>query len=182
MTEETLSFTAEEIASLRLPFTYCPRCRTEMVDRLIFDRMRRFCPECRFIQFIDPKVGAAVLAVTDDGRVVLVKRKMVPAQGSWCLPGGFMELGETPQQTAIRECKEETGLDVEITGLIDAYYYEDFRGSGVLIMYKGRVLGGQIQAGDDAGKVGFFGPDQLPEHIMFESNISALTAWQNGEI
>jgi ADP-ribose pyrophosphatase YjhB (NUDIX family) len=76
-----------------------------------------------------------------------------------------MEIGETPQVTAIRECQEESGYTVEITGLVDVYYYENYRGSGVLIMYKGRVVGGTAQAGDDAEAVAFFGPDELPENI-----------------
>jgi 8-oxo-dGTP diphosphatase len=178
---ESFTLTAAEAASLRQDFQYCPRCRTEMVDREVFGRVRRVCPSCRFIQFIDPKVGAAVLAERE-GQVLLIQRKMDPAKGSWCLPGGFMEMGETPQEAAIRECKEETGLNVEITGLIDVYYYEDYRGSGVSIMYKGKVIGGVIQPGDDAEAVDFFSPDELPENIVFKSNLQALAAWQAGEV
>jgi ADP-ribose pyrophosphatase YjhB (NUDIX family) len=176
-----LTLTAAEAASLRERFKYCPRCRTEMVDKEVYERERRVCPECRFVQFLDPKVGAAVLA-EKEGQVVLVKRKMDPAKGSWCIPGGFMEMGETPQETASRECKEETGLEVEITDLVDVYYYEDYRGSGILILYKGKVTGGTIQAGDDTEAAGFFGPDELPENIVFKSNLQALAAWQAGEI
>ncbi len=155
-----------------------------MVDREVYGRVRRVCPEptCRFVQFIDPKVGSGVLALTPDNRVLLVKRNIDPGRGSWCLPGGFMELGETPQETAIRECEEETGLKVEITRLIDVYYYENYRGSGVLILYKGQITGGTRQAGDDAEKVGFFGPDELPENIAFKSNLQALAAWRQGKI
>jgi ADP-ribose pyrophosphatase YjhB (NUDIX family) len=177
------ALTAEEAASLRQGFQYCPRCRTEMVDKKVYGRVRRVCPDptCRFVQFIDPKVGAAVLA-EQDGRVLLIKRAMDPGRGSWCLPGGFMEIGETPQETAIRECKEESGFDVEIPGLIDVFYYEDYRGSGVLIMYKGEIVGGQAHPSDDAEEVGFFGPDELPENIVFDSNIKTLAAWREGRI
>ena len=180
---EEFTLTAEEAAALRQGFRYCPRCRTEMVDRAVFGRVRRVCPnpDCRFVQFIDPKVGAAVLAERDD-RVLLVKRKVDPARGSWCLPGGFMETGETPQATAARECKEESGFDVEITRLIDVFYYESFRGSGVLIVYKGRVSGGVAQPGDDAEAVAFFGRDELPPNIEFESNIETLAAWRESKI
>ncbi|MBN1995278.1 MAG: NUDIX hydrolase [Anaerolineae bacterium] len=174
---EPLTLTAEEAALLREGFTYCPRCRTEMVDREAFGRVRRVCPECRFIQFIDPKVGASVLAERE-GRVVLVRRKIDPARGSWCLPGGFMEMGETPQEAARRECREETGLDVEILDLIDVYYYQDFRGGGISIIYHGLVTGGDIQPGDDVSTAGFFGPDELPKNIVFKSNLQALAAWQ----
>lgn len=183
-TNEEITLTAEEAASLRQGYHYCPRCRSEMVDRVAYGRLRRVCsdPECRFVQFIDPKVGAAVLALSDDNRVLLVKRNADPARGSWCLPGGFMEIGETPQVTAIRECQEESGYTVEITGLVDVYYYENYRGSGVLIMYKGRVVDGTAQAGDDAEAVAFFGPDELPENIAFQSNLDTLAAWREGRI
>jgi len=180
---EEITLTAEEAASLRQGFKYCPRCRSEMVSRMVYGRVRRVCsdPECRFVQFIDPKVGAGVLAERE-GQVLLVKRNIDPARGTWCMPGGFMESGETPQVTAIRECKEETGFEVEITGLIDVYYYENYRGSGVLILYKGKIIGGTAHPGDDAELVDFFGPDELPENIGFDSNIQALAAWRAGKI
>lgn len=181
---QEFTLTAEEAASLRQGFKYCPRCRSEMVDREVYGRVRRVCPDetCRFVQFIDPKVGSAVFALTPDNRVLLVRRSIEPARGSWCLPGGFMEMGETPQETAIRECKEESGLDVAITGLIDVFYYENYRGSGVLIIYKGQIVGGTAQSNDDSDEVGFFGPDELPENIVFDSNIQVLADWRAGQI
>lgn len=181
--QEEFSITAEEAALLRRGFKYCPRCRREMVDKHVFGRIRRVCPNesCRFVQFIDPKVSAAVLA-EKEGRVLLVQRSMSPARGSWCLPGGFMEMDETPQETAARECKEESGFEVEITGLVDVFSYEDYRGSGVLIMYKGKITGGHAQKGDDAQDVGLFAPDELPQDIVFDTNIEALTRWREGSL
>ena len=180
---EEFTLTAEEAASLRQGFRYCPRCRTEMVDKEVYGRVRRVCPDesCRFVQFIDPKVSSAVM-VEQAGRVLMIKRAMSPGRGSWCFPGGFIEIGETPREAAVRECREESGYEVEITGLVDVYYYEDYRGSGVLIMYKGTVVGGQALPGEDAEEVGFFGQDELPRNIVFDSNIKALAAWQTGEI
>jgi ADP-ribose pyrophosphatase YjhB (NUDIX family) len=181
---EAFTLTTEEAASLRRGFRYCPRCRTELVNRDVYGRIRRVCPaeSCRFVQFIDPKVGAAVFALSPDNRVLLVKRSMDPAKGSWCLPGGFMELNETPQETAARECKEESGFDVTITGLIDVFYYEDYRGSGVLIVYKGHITGGTPQTGDDSDEVGLFAADSVPDPIVFDSNIKVLAAWRDGNI
>ena len=179
---QEMNLTVEEAASLRQGFTYCPRCRAEMVNREVYGRMRRVCSDssCRFVQFIDPKVTAAVMA-EQDGRLLLVRRAMEPELGRWCFPGGFMEIGETPQQTAKRECQEESGYDVEITRLIDVYYYEDYRGSGVLIMYKGKIIGGQPATGDDTDQVGLFGPDELPD-IAFDSNRQAIALWQKGKL
>ena len=93
-----------------------------------------------------------------------------------------MELGETPQQAAGRECAEETGFEVEIERLVDVFYYEDYRGSGVLILYRGKIANGSAQAGDDVTEVGLFGPDELPDDIAFDTNVKALAAWRNGKI
>jgi ADP-ribose pyrophosphatase YjhB (NUDIX family) len=149
-----------------------------MQDAFVFGRTRRVCPECGFVHFVDPKVGAGVLAVRD-GKVVLVRRAMVPAIGSWCLPSGFVEYDEAPYEAAARECLEETGLRVELTGLLEiSQYANDARGAGIIILYQGQVVGGQPRAGDDASEVGFFGPEELPEDIAFPSNRRALTRWQ----
>jgi len=183
-TNAKVTLTTAEAAALRQSFKYCPRCRTALVDREVYGRVRRFCPNCRFVQFIDPKVGAAVIALTDDNRVLLVKRAVDPAMGDWCLPGGFMEIGETPQQAAVRECLEETGYRVDPAALklVDVFYYEDYRGSGVLIMYRGRIAGGAPMPGDDVSEVRLFGPDDLPENIAFTTNIDALTRWREGKL
>lgn len=162
----------------RQPYSFCPHCRAEMQEAFVFGRKRRVCPECGFVHFVDPKVGAAVLA-EQDGKVVLVRRGVVPAIGSWCLPSGFVEYDEAPQEAAVRECLEETGLRVELTGLLEvSQYVNDSRGPGILILYQGRVVGGQPHAGDDASEVGFFGPDELPEDIAFLTNRRALSHWQ----
>jgi ADP-ribose pyrophosphatase YjhB (NUDIX family) len=183
-TNDEVTLTVEEVASLRQGYKFCPRCSRPMLNRMVYGRVRRVCsdPTCKFVQFIDPKVGSAVLAVDDANRVLLVKRGVDPGRGGWCMPGGFIEQGETPQAAAIRECHEESGYEVEITNLIDVYYYENFRGSGLLIIYKGQIVGGNPQPGDDAEEVGFFGIDELPENIAFTSNIQALAAWREGKV
>jgi 8-oxo-dGTP diphosphatase len=163
----------------REPYIYCPRCRTELEDKLLFGRIRQVCPQCGFIHFVDPKVGAGVLAQMYDGSVVLVRRAVVPAIGSWCLPSGFVEYDEAPAEAAMRECLEETGLQVRLTGLLEvSQYVSEERGPGILILYRGEVVGGEAQAGDDASEVGFFSPDELPEDIAFPSNRRALARWR----
>jgi len=162
----------------RAPYTYCPHCRTELKEQLVFGRNRSVCSECGFVHFLDPKVGAGVLAERD-GKVVLVRRAVVPALGSWCLPSGFVEYDEGPEQAAIREFLEETGLQVQLTGLLDVRQYRnDSRGPGIVILYRGQVIGGEPHPGDDASEVGLFGPDKLPEDIAFATHRRALVRWQ----
>lgn len=184
MTNNEFPLTVEQVSAQRQGFKFCPQCCTPMVDKFVYGRTRRVCPNeaCHFVQFIDPKLTTAVMPV-QNGKVLMVKRVMDPGRGSWCFPGGFMEAGETPQQCAIRECKEETGFDIKISGLIDVYYYEDFRGSGVVIMFKADVVGGEMALNPvESAELGFFGPDELPEPIAFESNIQSLAAWRAGKI
>lgn len=160
-------------------YKYCPQCRAEMVARWTHGTTRRVCPDCGFIQFIGPKVSTAVLGLSAENQVALVQRTMKPQIGKWCLPGGFIDQGETPQEAARREYKEETGLEVEIMGLVEVYYYEDYRGSGILVLYWGRITGGTPQAGDDAGALAFFDYDHLPP-LAFETNVHALALWHEG--
>ena len=162
----------------RAPYTYCPHCRAELIDERSFGRTRRVCPECGLVHFRDPKVGAGAL-VEWDGKVVLVRRGVLPALGSWCLPSGFVEYDEGPEQAAVREFLEETGLEVQLTGLLDVRQYtNDARGPGVVILYRGQVVGGEPRPGDDASEVGFFGPDELPEDIAFATHRRVLAQWR----
>jgi len=162
----------------RQPYTFCPFCRARLKDDLVFGRSRQVCPECGFVHFVDPKVGAGVLAVWE-GKVVLVRRAVVPALGLWCLPSGFVEYDEAPEHAAVREFLEETGLEVQLTGLLDVRQYRnDTRGPGIIILYRGQVVGGEARAGDDAGEVGLFGPDELPEDIAFGTHRQALARWR----
>jgi 8-oxo-dGTP diphosphatase len=162
----------------RSPYVYCPYCRTELTDRFVYGRLRRVCPACGFVHFLDPKVGAAALAERD-GKVVLIRRAVAPSAGEWCLPSGFVECGESPADAAARECLEETGLQVHITALrhVDQYV-DDPRGSGLIVFYGAQVTGGRLEAGDDASEVRFFAPDELPQDIAFPSNRHVLLRWQ----
>lgn len=152
---------------------FCPRCGSPMMTETVIDRPRRVCPACRYIHFTDPKVGVGVLVV-DDGRVLLVRRGVMPEKGKWSLPAGFLDQGEDPRETAAREVLEETGLQVEIEGVLDVFHNPPGQGgASVFILYRGKVVGGRLQAGDDADEVGTFAPDELPE-LAFASTRRAL--------
>ena len=101
-----------------------------------------------------PKLTADVVIPTDEG-VVLVRRSNEPFEGQWALPGGFVEIGETVEEAAVRETAEETGLAVEIARLIGVYSEPDRdpRGHNVSVAFIVRVLSGQMQAATDAAEV-----------------------------
>ncbi|MCA9934658.1 MAG: NUDIX hydrolase [Ardenticatenaceae bacterium] len=155
-------------------FVYCPRCASPLETRLTFDKQRRVCPACGYIHFTDPKVGVGIVALRD-GRILLVRRRMNPERGKWSIPAGFVDRGEDPRETAVREALEETNLHVAITGLIDVYFNppKDGFSSSIFIMFRAEILGGEIQAGDDADAVDFFNLDDLPE-LAFASTLDAV--------
>ncbi len=156
---------------------YCPQCGTPLEDREAYGRVRRYCPACDLFIFRDPKVAAAVL-VEQGGRVLLVRKAYGRARGRWSLPAGFVEYDEDPAMTAVRECREETGLEVELTGILDILPGAGPPGeASFTIVYRGKVRGGELRASDDADQVGFFSVDDLPP-LAYESTVRALRRWK----
>ena len=141
--------------------------------------MRPVCPACGRIHFYDPKVAAGVL-IEQAGRVLLVQRTQDPGRGLWTLPAGFVDAGEDPAVAAVRECLEETGLEVELDGLFDLVAGRAHpRGADIVIFYLARVIGGELRPGDDADSAAFFGPDELPE-LAFEATRRSVHRWREG--
>lgn len=141
---------------------FCIRCGNPTRNDFLFGQPRPTCTECGWIFFTDPKVAAAVL-VEVDHRVLLTRRINEPYQGLWSLPAGFIDALEAPTQAAIRECLEETGLEVRITGLIDVVAGREHpRGADFVIVYRAEMIGGQLTAGDDADQAEFFPYNELP--------------------
>lgn len=168
----------DDLDKLVMRADYCMRCGHAMEDRFSFGRVRRVCPACGFVFFAPLKVGAGVL-VEQDGRVLLGKRAVEPHFGEWSFPAGFMESDESPEDAARRECEEETGLKVRITGLLDVFYYTgDFRGAGILVLYRAEIAGGELAPADDFSEARFFDPDELPHDIAFDSNRQAVERWR----
>lgn len=153
---------------------FCSRCGGAMATRPVAGKPRRFCPNCGFVHFTDPKVAVGVLVVTDD-RVLLVRRGVGPQKGKWSLPAGFIDHGEEPQQAAIRETLEETNLQIEIVGLADLFYNPPSAegGASLFIVYRANLVGGILTAGDDAESAAFFALSNLPE-LAFASTATAI--------
>ena len=154
-------------ASNRHIFSYCPHCRTDMINRDEGGIQRPVCPACGFVQYMNPAPGAAVILIRE-GEICLVQRKFAPKEGQWTLPTGFMEWDETIEETAVREVAEETGLEVKLVRL---YAVE----TGLLppdipvlvTFFQAEETGGSLEAGDDAAEVGFYPFDGFPGPIAF---------------
>ena len=109
--------------------------------------------------------GAAGAAITDgEGRVLLVKRCDC---GKWGIPGGLMEFGETLAQTAVREAKEETGLDIVIDGLVGVYSGYISRTADrqpITGLFAAHAVGGELYCDHvETDELRYFGKDELPE-------------------
>ncbi|MBN1977506.1 MAG: GNAT family N-acetyltransferase [Anaerolineae bacterium] len=162
---------------------FCPRCGTAMEKAEIGGRTREVCPACQFILFRNPVPGVGVLVETtaSEGRadgIVLIQRGQPPFVGRWALPAGFIEEDESVEQAALRECLEETGLEVELVELFGVYSFpEGPVQSGIIIFYRARPVGGSLRAGDDAQDVAVFPPDGLPEDVAFRTHREVLARW-----
>lgn len=104
------------------------------------------------------------------GKIVLIMRRNPPFQGLFALPGGFVEIGETVESAAVREAKEEIGLDIGIIKLLGVYSdpSRDPRGHTVSICYLARGSG-KLKAGSDAKDIGLFNMNEIPR-LAFDHN------------
>lgn len=158
---------------LELPtYRFCPQCGRPVNLRDIEGRQRPVCDEGHIV-YINP-LPAATMVLVDHGRVLLTLRDVEPHRGEWCLPGGFLEWGESPEEGGRRELREETSLAagaLKLVGLYDSVSRPDRH----VIVAGYRVLewSGEPSPGDDAADVGWFPLDSLP-HIAFRSHRELL--------
>jgi 8-oxo-dGTP diphosphatase len=159
---------------MRDDYKYCPRCGGELAVKHLDHHDRQVCSRCNYVFYQNPAPAVGVIVI-ENAKVLLVQRKFEPRKGGWTLPAGFVEYGEHVEHCAKRELKEETNLDVELTGMFNAYSaMDDPRVRVVLLLYTGRRVGGELAAGDDAIDAGFFPIDDLPDPIAFEAHRQAL--------
>jgi ADP-ribose pyrophosphatase YjhB (NUDIX family) len=152
---------------------YCPRCGQALEEREAFGRLRPVCPGCGHVVFRGPKLAAGALVVRA-GTILLNQRDIDPGIGKWGLPAGFVDLGERVEDAAIREVKEETGLDICLEDVLGVY--SDVERGVALVIYCARECGGELIVGHETRAVGFFAPDALPE-LAFAQNQTIIDDW-----
>jgi 8-oxo-dGTP diphosphatase len=161
-------------------FKLCPFCGAPLLRVESGHKPRPTCPSCGFVQHRNPAPTVSVLVV-DGERVLLGKRGGEPGKGTWSLPSGYVEYEDDFVTTAIREAKEETGLDVKVESVINvvsSFVTPRYHFLGVYVV--ARVVRGALVAGDDLEAVEWFplrGP--LPE-IGFEEDVSILELYAGG--
>lgn len=149
-----------------------------MSSDLVGGRERPVCPQCGYVLFKNPVPGVGILVEVDSG-VVLIKRGHNPKKDRWALPAGFIEADESIEEAAVRECKEETNLDIELIEMfhVDSFPTDPTPQSGIIIFYRAKPIGGKLQPGDDAAEAMIFSPDALPSNVAFRTHRAALARW-----
>lgn len=133
-------------------------------------------------------VPAASVVVVDEANRVLLQRRT--DNGMWALPGGKMELGESLADCGVRETVEETGVDVEITGIVGTYTnpghvfaYDDGEvRQEFSICLLARPVGGELRVSDESFEVAWFAPDETDGLPMVASIRKRLADWRSGQI
>ncbi len=121
-----------------------------------------------------------VVIENDRGEVLLMRRNTEPFKGTWVLPGGYVEAGETVEQAAVREVKEEVGLDVALTRLLGVYSTpgRDPRGAVVSVAFSGKVIGGAFQPNDEASGIVWARREEPPRAMGFDHGTILADHWE----
>ena len=150
--------------------TNCHYCGNRLTEKNTEGRLRLFCTKCDVPIYENPIPAISLVTVDANEQLLLVKRSVDPKKGFWCLPGGFMELNETPEEAGLRELHEETGLWGKIDMLLGVTINPSRNyGSVLMTGFLVKIFDGELAPGDDAEDVKWFKYKELPE-IAFDSH------------
>lgn len=153
---------------------YCPRCANPLTLRPVEGRERLVCRACGFVYYLDPKLAVAVVVPYEAG-VLLGRRAIDPSRGLWSFPSGYVERGEAVETAAVREVREETGLEVQLDGLVGLYSEE---GQPVVVaVYAAHLIGGTLQAGPEMSELAAFRAEALPP-MAFAHDGQIMRDWR----
>jgi len=162
-------------------YQFCPRCGGPLERRLLksSEPERPVCTRCGFVFYLDPKIAVGTIIRTGAGGLVLVRRAIDPGYGKWVFPGGYVDRGETLMAAAIREAREECGLDVRLDGLVNIYSYAGR--APVIVVYAATALGGELCADDECLETAVFATATIPwGHLAFRSTEEGLRDYLRG--
>jgi len=154
--------------------TWCSQCGGKLTRMIPPDdnRVRDVCTHCGAVHYQNPRNVVGVVPIWGDS-VLLCRRAIEPRQGKWTLPAGFMELGETPEEGALRETREEAGVEVTLESLytVASVAHVD----QVHFFYLGRVLRPELDPGPETLEARFFDLSAIPwEELAFRTVTTTL--------
>lgn len=164
-------------------YKFCPVCGSALEPRVlkITEPKRLVCTNtaCGFVFYLDPKIAVGTIIRVASGRIVLVKRAIEPGYGKWVFPGGYVDRGEEITLAAVREAKEEAGLDVRLDHLINIYSYAGR--APVIVVYAATMLTGELAVDDEGLEAREFALEDIPwDELAFRSTREALRDYLNG--
>jgi 8-oxo-dGTP diphosphatase len=168
-----------------VPYRFCPVCGSALEARVlkITEPKRLVCTNtaCGFVFYLDPKIAVGTVIKMASGKIVLVKRAIEPGYGKWVFPGGYVDRGEEITLAAIREAREEAGLDVRLDHLINIYSYAGR--APVIIVYAATMLSGELAVDDEGLEAREFALDGIPwDDLAFRSTREALRDYLSGHV
>lgn len=158
-----------------MEYRFCPACGGTLETRSLKagEPERLVCGRCGFVFYLDPKVAVGTIIQTSDGGIVLVRRAIEPGYGLWVFPGGYVDRGEEVRAAAIREAREECGLEIRIDRLINVYSYAG--SAPVIIVYAATALSGELCSDEECIEARVFTADMIPwDELAFRSTQEAL--------
>ncbi|HRN70164.1 MAG TPA: NUDIX domain-containing protein [Candidatus Woesebacteria bacterium] len=167
-----------------LDFTFCPKCGGTLKKQTTNSLL---CTQCGLHYYINPKGCNAIILKNKQGRILLVKRKDNPQKGYYDLPGGFIDINETIEESMHREMKEELGIKVNdisyVTSFYDRYEFGGIKAYTICAVFIGDLPDNiTITPSDDAESVAFFKPEDIPfEKIAFEGIKKALLSFRRSK-
>ncbi|MGH7906396.1 MAG: NUDIX domain-containing protein [Candidatus Binataceae bacterium] len=157
---------------------FCGLCGGELRMRPVLPdrRMFKVCAGCGYIDFAGPKTAAGCLVI-ESGRILLLRRAIPPQLGRWTFPGGYIDLGETPEAAAVRETLEEVGVGVRTSRLFGVY--TDPADPKVIVIVYLAAPGAETPiVSPEASEVRYFSADEIPwAELAFRSTYQALSDW-----
>jgi 8-oxo-dGTP diphosphatase len=140
---------------------------------------RLVCAACGFVFYLDPKIAVGTIIRTDGNCLILVRRAIEPGYGKWVFPGGYVDRGEPLTVAAIREAREECGLEVRLDGLVNIYSYPGR--APVIVVYAATATGGVLSGDDEVLETGAFEIAAIPWHnLAFRSTEEGLRDYLAG--
>jgi 8-oxo-dGTP diphosphatase len=162
-------------------YKFCPRCGGVLEHRIIksSEPERLVCTSCGFIFYLDPKIAVGTIIRSTDDRLVLVRRAIEPGYGKWVFPGGYVDRGEPLTHAAIREAREECGLDIRLDGLVNIYSYAGR--APVIVVYAATAIGGSLCTDEECIETAEFEPVAIPwTELAFRSTEEGLRDYLAG--